>query len=132
MLSPEQMLSDSVPASDLSSDSFLSIGSVSSSVDYYLMNSDDAFYSYLSGVYNNFIYDMLTMHGTGICADVELYKTGFLSGIYGEGAHYEDQYLTLKKDLNIDVNFNVEQVVNDIDVGLDSIDNYAGDELSLL
>lgn len=30
------------------------------------------------------------------------------------------------------MSFNVEQVVNDIDVGLNSLENYAGPELSLL
>lgn len=94
MHTPQQMLSDSVALSDLSSESFLSIDAVSSSVDYYQMSSDTAFYSYLSNVYYNFICDMLTMHGTGSLSDVELYTTGFLSGIYGPNAHYEDRYLT--------------------------------------
>lgn len=69
--------------------------------------SDDSFYAYLSGIYANFIYDILTMHGSGLCAGVELYKTGFLQGIYGSNIVVEDPYLSAKQDMNIDVNFNV-------------------------
>ena len=34
--------------------------------------------------------------------------------------------------MNVDVNFDVEQVVNDIDIGIDSLDNYSGEKLDLL
>ena len=116
----------------LSDESILSIGAVSSSTDFYIVSSESAFDSYLSSIFGNFIYDMLEMHGTGLCSDTVLYKTGFLSSIYGPNAEYKDKYFTKKKLLNVNVNFNVEQTVNDIDAGVDSIDNYYGNELSLI
>lgn len=91
----------------LSDESFLSIGIASADTDEYLINSTSAFDSYLSGVYSNFIYDMLTMHGTGLCANTPLYMTGFLSSVYGPNAVVEDRYLQKKKELNVNVNFDV-------------------------
>lgn len=112
--------------SNLSNESLLSIDAVSSSSDYYILSSSKAFDAYLSSIYGNLMYDMLTLHGTGICADVELYKTGFLSSLYDTNTITEDKYLNQKKLLNVDVNFDVQRVVNDIEVGIDSIDNYFG------
>ena len=123
---PEQLIDASMSAAALS------IDAISSQADYYMLKSDDAFTSYLSSVYAGFIYDMLTMHGTGLCADVQLYKTGFLSGMYDQNAEIEDPYLSVKLKMNVDVNFDVEQVVNDIDIGIDSLDNYSGEKLDLL
>jgi len=117
---------------ELSDESFLSIGIASADTEEYLLNSTEAFNAYLSSIYSNFIYDMLTMHGTGLCANTPLYMTGFLSSMYGPDAVVEDRYLQKKKLLNVDINFDVVQVVDDIDVGIDSLDNYFGDELSLL
>ena len=129
--SPDQMLDQHV-LSNLSNESLLSIDAVSSSSDYYILSSSKAFDAYLSSIYGNLMYDMLTLHGTGICADVELYKTGFLSSLYDTNTITEDKYLNQKKLLNVDVNFDVQRVVNDIEVGIDSIDNYFGGQLSLL
>ena len=50
-----------------------------------MLESSEAFDSYLSSIYADFIYDMLAMRGTGLCSNVELYKTGFLSSMYGPG-----------------------------------------------
>lgn len=116
----------------MSSESFLSIDAASSSIDYYLLSSEQAFDDYLSSVYGNFIYDMLTMHGLGLCANVELYKTGFLSTIYGPNAQYVDRYLQQKKLNNVNVSFNVEQVVDDIEAGIGTLSDYSGAKLSLL
>ena len=129
--SPQELLDPHV-LSNLSNESFLSIGSMSSSNDYYKLASSEAFDGYISGIYANFIYDILTLHGTGLCSNVELYKTGFLDGIYGSGIEVNDPYLSAKLKMNINVNFNVEQIVNDIDIGIDSLDNYTGDELVLV
>ena len=127
---PEQMLYDL--SNQMLSESFLSIGAASSSIDYYLLSSEQAFDDYLSSIYGNFIYDMLTMRGCGLCSNVELYKTGFLSSIYGPNAQYVDRYLQQKKLNNVNISFNVEQIVDDIESGVDKLENYSGTKLSLL
>ena len=64
---------------------------------------------------------MLSMHGTGSCSSVVLLSTGFLSTMYGPYAGVIDKYIDKKKENNINMSFNVEQVVNDIEVGVDSL-----------
>ena len=132
LVSSEYFMSVDGRTASLSDECMLSIGIASSSIDYYKLSSDAMFEAYLSGIYNNFIYEMLSLSGTGLCASTQLLRSGFLSSMYGPDAGVVDRYLDRKLQNNVDVSFNVEQVVNDIDVGIDSLANYAGPELSLL
>lgn len=108
-------------------------GAVSSSINQFvMMSSEQAFDSYLKNLYADFLSDMIEMRGTGLCSEQMIYKT--LSPYeYGpETSCYEDKYLSAKNYNNIDINFNVEQIVDDIEMGQCNLSDFSGAKLSLL
>lgn len=104
---------------------------VSSSIDHYTCTDED-FNSYISSLYKAFISDMLELSGTGLLSSTALYTTLKPEDGYGENAVHEDLYLNEKKRYNVDIDFDVEQTVNDIDMGLVEITSFTGPKLELI
>ena len=137
--------------------SALANGNISSSLTRYVYDKT-AFDKYLSSTFYNFMLDMLDMEivpDDQMCAFVQtlhLSSIPYLSGAsyddmlsyckaykqitvydgYGPNAEYNDKYAQQKKMCNIDMSFDVAAEVDAIELGQTSIDEYYGDELSLV
>ncbi len=82
-------------------------------------------------MFYNFIYDMITMRHPGSDTYVLSTLTDGEKAEYTDGS-YQDDYISYKKQYNIATNFDYNSVLNDIEMGLDSLSNYGGNTLSLL
>ena len=131
--------------------SALEVGNISSRIDRYIYDNN-VFNNYLSNTFYNFIYDMMDMY---IVPDDQIsilnkqmdieqlpnmsyenfkaYSQIQLSDGYGSNYAIEtDKYISQKKILNVDIRFDVEDEVDKIEIGQRSVDEYFGDELSLI
>lgn len=88
--------------------------------------------AYLSSIYKTAILDVMKSQFLNDSSLCYIYKLLVPADGYGEDAVYVDRYIKEKKLNNVDPFFNVEQTVNDIDVGIDNIDNYHDAELELI
>lgn len=105
-----------------------SSGALSSANEKPAVLSDDLYYSYVKRIYRDALSGFLTlthnvndMNGNKI-DNLYIYKDNLSADVLTD--QYLESDLSAKRKLNVPVSFNQREIVNNIEDGLDSIDNY--------